>query len=109
PDLAGALELRRIRLHRSFAPPEVEDAGRVFTFLRSLAPITGGQSAVLLPGPPVHIQATIAVPRDAQEAHCRRFVLAPRGESELPPQPFDRCAATLGLDRLAEYLVHRGN
>src|SRR4029453_9485766 len=44
-----------------------------------------------------------------QEAHRRRFLLAPHGQRELPPQPLDRTAATLGLDRLAELLVDRAN
>ena len=56
-----------------------------------------------------HVQATVAVPRDVQEAHRRRFFLAPDGERELPPQPLDRAAATLGLDRPAERLVDRAN
>src|SRR5205823_5088886 len=89
--------------------PEVEDAGRIPALLRGLAPVAGRQGAVLLPGAAVHVQATVTVPRDAQEAHRRRFGLAPHGERELPPQPFDRTAATLGLDRLAELLVDRAN
>src|SRR5712691_11962849 len=109
PDLAGALELRGIRMSRALALPEVEDAGRIPALLRSLAPVAGRQSTVLLPGPAIHGQATVAVPRDAQEAHRRRFVLAPHGKRELPPQPLDRSAATLGLDRLAELLVDRAN
>src|SRR5207248_5091548 len=78
PDLAGALELRGIRVPRTLALPEVEDAGRISALLRGLAPVAGRQGAVLLPGPAVHVQATVAVPRDAQEAHRRRFVLAPQ-------------------------------
>src|SRR5207244_4489528 len=93
----------------ALALPEVEDAGRIPALLRSLAPVAGRQSAVLLPGPAVHVQATVAVPRDAQQAHRRRFFLAPHGQRELPPQPLDRAAATLGLDRLAELLVDRAN
>ncbi len=108
-DLAGALELWGIRVPRALAPPEVEDAGRIPALLGSLAPVAGRQRAVLLPGPAGHVQATVAVPRDAQEAHRRRFFLASHGERELPPQPFDRAAATLGLDRLAELLVDRAN
>src|SRR5437764_4304540 len=108
-DLAGALELRGIRVPRALALPEVEDAGRIPALLRSLAPVAGRQRAVLLPGPAGHVQSTVAVPRDAQEAHGRRFVLAPHGKRELPPQPLDRSAATLGLDRLAELLVDRAN
>src|SRR5207249_10864855 len=42
-------------------------------------------------------------------AHRRRLALAPHGKRELPPQPLDRAAATLGLDRLAELLVDRAN
>src|SRR5207302_7288856 len=99
PDLAGAFELRSIRVPRALALPEVEDAARIPALFRGLAPVTGRQRAVLLPGPPGHVQATVAVPRDAQEAHRRRFRLAPRGEGELPPQPLDQAAATLGLDR----------
>src|SRR5205823_13200793 len=87
--------------------PEVEDAGRIPALLRSLAPVAGRQGAVLLPGPAGHVQATVAVPRDAQEAHRRRLALAPHGKRELPPQPLDRAAATLGLDRLPELLVDR--
>src|SRR5437764_3488589 len=108
-DLAGALELRGIRVPRALALPEVEDAGRISALLRSLAPVAGRKCAVLLPGPAGHVQAAVAVPRDAQEAHRRRFFLAPHGERELPPQPLDRTAATLGLDRLAELLVDRAN
>src|SRR5262245_35009427 len=78
-DLADALELRGIRVPRALAPPEVEDAGRVRALLRSLAPVAGRQRPVLLPAPAVHVQATVAVPRDAQEAHRRWFVLTPRG------------------------------
>src|ERR671924_23044 len=88
PDLAGALELRGIRGPRALALPEVEDAGRIPALLRSLAPVAGRQRAVLLPGPAVHVEAAVAVARDAQEAHRRRFELAPRSERELPPQPF---------------------
>src|SRR5256885_6809590 len=85
-DLAGALELRGIRVPGALAPPEVEDAGRISALLRSLAPVAGREGAILLPGPTGHVQATVAVPRDAEEAHRRRFVLAPHGERELPPQ-----------------------
>src|SRR3712207_7824926 len=56
------------RSPRTLALPEVQDAGRIPALLRSLAPVAGGQGAVLLPGPAVHVEATIAVPRDAQEA-----------------------------------------
>ena len=94
---------------RALALPEVEDAGRIPALFRGLAPVAGGQGAVLLPGPAVHVQATVAVSRDTQEAHGRRFVLAPHGERELPPQPLDRAPAALGLDRLAELLVDRAN
>src|SRR5215217_137181 len=69
PDLAGALELRCIRVSRPLALPEVEDAGGIPALLRSLAPLAGGQGAVLLPGAAGYFQATVAVPRDAQEAH----------------------------------------
>src|SRR2546423_15113942 len=93
----------------ALAPPEVEDAGRIPVLLRSLAPVAGRQCPVLLPGPAGHVQATVAVSRDAQETHRRRFVLAPHGERELPPHPLNRAAATLGLDRLAELLVDRAN
>src|SRR5207237_10801700 len=93
PDLAGALELRGIRVPRALALPEVEDAGRIHALLRSLAPVAGRQGAVLLPGPAVHGQAAVAVARDAQEAHRRRFGLASHGERELPPQPIARAAA----------------
>src|SRR3954453_7611064 len=99
-DLAGALELRGIRMPRALALPEVEDAGWISALLRSLAPVAGRQRAVLLPGPSRHVQATLAAPRDAQEAHRRRLALAPHGQRELPPQPLDQAAATLGLDRL---------
>ena len=111
PDLAGALELRGIRVPRALALPEVEDAGRrVPALLRSLAPVAGRQGAVLLPGPAGHVQATVAVPRDAQEAHRRYGSASVRMVSErLPPQPLDRAAAPLGLDRLAELLVDRAN
>src|SRR4051812_31280259 len=91
------------------ALPEVEDAGRIPALFRGLAPVAGRQGAVLLPGPSGHVQATVAIPRDAQEAHRRRFCLAAGGERELPPQPLDEAAATLGLDRLAELLVDRAN
>src|SRR5215469_8475692 len=94
---------------RALALPVVEDAGRIRALLRSLAPIAGRQGAVLLPGPAVHVQATVAVPRDAQEADRRRLVGAAHGERELPPQPLDRSPATLGLDRLAKLLVDRAN
>src|SRR5881227_438321 len=83
PDLAGALELRRVRVPRALALPEVEDAGRIPALLRSLAPVAGRQGAVFLPGPARHAQGTVAVPRDAQKAHRRRFVLAPRRQREL--------------------------
>src|SRR3970282_2057999 len=71
-DLAGALELRAFRVRRPLAFPEVEDAGRIPALLRSLAPVAGRQGAVLLPGPAGQVQATVAVSRDAQEAHLRR-------------------------------------
>src|SRR5947199_3287398 len=108
-DLAGALELRGIGMSRALPLPEVEDAGRILVLLRSLAPVPGRQGAVLLPGPAGHVQATVAIPRDAQQAYSRRFALAPRGKRELPPQPLDRAAATLGLDRLTKLLVDRAN
>src|SRR6185295_10820902 len=109
PDLAGALELRGIRVPRALALPEIQDAGRFPALLRSLAPVAGRQGAVLLPGPALHVYATVTVPRDAQEADRRRFVLAPHGKRELPPKPLDRAAATFRLDRLAELLVDRTN
>src|SRR5438270_5603859 len=109
PDLACTLELRGIRVPRALTLPKVEDAGRIPALLRSLAPVAGRQGAVLLPGPAGHVQATVAVPRDAQDAHRRRFALAPLGKRELPPQPLDRSAATFGLDRLSELLVDRAN
>src|SRR5439155_2403537 len=108
-DLAGALELRGVRVPRALALPEVEDAGRIPALLRSLAPVAGRQRAVLLPGPAGHVQATVALPRDAQEAHRRRFVLAPHRKRELPPQALDQAPPSLGLDRLAELLVDRAN
>src|SRR4029077_1904920 len=104
-DLAGALELRSIGVPRALALPEVEDAGRVPAFLRGLAPVAGRQGAVLLPGAAVDVQAAVALPGDAQEAHRRRFLLAPRRERDLPPQALDRAASSLGLDRLAQLLV----
>src|SRR5688500_9990307 len=79
PDLASALELRSIRMPRALTPPEIENAGRVPALLRSLAPVAGRQRAVLLPGPAAHVQATVALSRNAQEAYRRRFVLAPHG------------------------------
>src|SRR5262245_50936167 len=94
---------------RTLALPEVEDAGRIRALLRGLAPVAGRQCAVLLPAAAAHAQVTVAVPRDAQEAHGRRFLLGAHGQRELPPQPLDRTAATLGLDRLAELLVDRAN
>src|SRR5204863_1145688 len=109
PDLAGPLKLWGIRVPRALALPEVEDAGRIPALLRGLAPVAGRQGAVLLPGSAVHAQATVAVPRDAQEAHGRRFFLAPHGERELPPEPLDRATATRWLDRLAEPLVGRAH
>src|SRR5215469_707253 len=48
-DLAGPLELGSIRIAGTFAPPEVEDAGRIDAFLRRLAPVARGQRAVGLP------------------------------------------------------------
>src|SRR5205814_3705845 len=104
-----ALELRGVRVPRALALPEVEDAGRIPALLRGLAPVARRQGAVLLPGPAGHVQAAVAVPRDAQEADRRRLVVAAHGERELPPQPLDRAAAALGLDRLAELLVDRAN
>src|SRR4029079_5607006 len=109
PDLAGPLELGSIRVPRPLALPEVEDARRVSALLRRFAPVPRGERAVLLPGASRDAQVTVAVPRDAEEAHCRRLGLGSRGERELPPQPLDRAAATLGLDRLAELLVDRAN
>src|SRR5438128_2660010 len=94
---------------RALALPEVEDAGRVPALLRSLAPVPGRQRAVLLPGPAVHAQTAVAVARDAQEAHRRGLFLAPLGQRELPPQPFDHSATALRLDRLAQLLVDRAN
>src|SRR3954471_9451418 len=78
-DLAGALELRGIRVSRALTLPVVEDAGRVSGGLRHLAPVASRQGAVLLPCPAAHGQVTGTIPRDAQEAHCRRFLLAPHG------------------------------
>src|SRR4029077_8057371 len=79
-DLAGALELRGIRVPRPLTLPEVEDARRILAFLRGLAPVAGRQGAILLPGAAVHVQASVAITRDIQEAHGRRFVLAARGQ-----------------------------
>src|SRR5262245_19240400 len=93
----------------ALALPVVEDAGRIPMLLRSLAPVTGRQRAVLLPAPAAYVQSAIAVPRDAEEAHRRRFELAERRQRELPPQPLDRPAPPLGLNRLAELLVDRTN
>src|SRR4029077_7451479 len=109
PDLAGALELRGVRVPRALALPEIEDARRIRALLCSLAPVAGRQGAVLLPSPARHTQATVTVPRDAQEAHRRRLVFGAHRERELPPQPLDRSAATFGLDCLAELLVDRAN
>src|SRR5581483_10261257 len=108
-DLADALELRGIRMPGALALPEVEDAGRIPALFRGLAPVAGRQGAVLLPGAAGHVQAAVPVPYDAQETDRRRFVVGAPGERELPPQPLDRAASTLGLDRLAELLVDRAN
>src|SRR4029079_15059911 len=108
-DLAGALELRGIRIPGALASPEVEDARRVRALRRRFAPVTGRQGAVLLPGPAVHAQAAVALPRDSQQAHRRGFLLASLGERELPPQPLDLAASALALDRLAELPVDRAN
>src|SRR5262249_7752401 len=65
-DLAGAFELRGIRVPRALALPEVEDAGRIPSLFRSLAPVAGRERAVGLPGSPVHGQAALAVRGDAE-------------------------------------------
>src|SRR6185437_6539707 len=98
-----------IRVSRALALPVVEDAGWIPALPRGLAPVAGRQAAVFLPGPAGHVQGTVAVPRDAQEAHCRRFFLAPHGQRELPPQSLDWAPAPFGHDRLAELLVDRAN
>src|SRR5581483_1588748 len=98
-------QLRRIRVPWPFALPEVEDPGRIAPLLGRLAPVARGQRAVLLPRPAVHGQSTVVVARDAEQAHRRRLVRAPRRQRELPPQPFDQASSSLGLDRLAELLV----
>ena len=49
PDLAGSVELRRVRVERPLAPPAVEDAGPAVLLLRRLAPVTRRQAAVLAP------------------------------------------------------------
>src|SRR5262245_4767728 len=61
PDLAGALERRRIRVARALALPEVEDAGRVAALLGRLAPVAGRQRPVLLPAAAVHGEVALAV------------------------------------------------
>src|SRR5262249_56390872 len=99
--LAGTLEVRGIRMPRTLAVPEVEDADRIPALLGGLTPVAGRHSAVLLPGPADHVQAVVAVPRDAQESDRRRFVVGAHGQRELPPQPLARTTATLALDRLA--------
>jgi len=48
-DLTGPLELGSVRMTGTFALPEVEDAGRIDAFLRSLALVARGQRAVGLP------------------------------------------------------------
>ena len=92
---------------RALALPEVEDAGRIPVLFRRLAPVAGRQGAVLLPRLPATLRSPVSIPRYAQEAHRRRFLLGPNGERELPPQSFDRTTSTLGLDCLAEFLIYR--
>src|SRR5215469_17175848 len=48
-DLTGPLELGSIRIAGTFAPKEVEDAGRIDVFLRRLTPVARGQHTVRLP------------------------------------------------------------
>jgi|Tabmets5t2r1_1033131.scaffolds.fasta_scaffold00714_7 predicted ester cyclase len=52
---------------------------------------------------------SVALARDAQQAHRRGFLLAPHGQRELPPQTLDRSAPTLALDRLARDLEAVGD
>ena len=40
PDLAGSLELRRVRVARSLSPPIIEEPGRLLILLHRLAPIS---------------------------------------------------------------------
>src|SRR3954468_1640762 len=64
-DLSGALELRGIRVSRALTLPVVEDAGGLSGCLRSLAPVAGGNGAVLLPGPAGHREVACTISRDA--------------------------------------------
>src|SRR4051794_8918640 len=100
-DLAGALELRRVRVQRAFALPVVEDPGRRLPLARRFAPIARRERAVLLPGAAGHLQRTALVARDLQQADGRRLLLAALGEGELPPHPVDAGGAALVLDRVA--------
>src|SRR6185437_1940554 len=98
-------DLRRVRVARALALPEVEDAGRLPVLLGRLAPVAGRERAVLLPGSPVDGQAAVTVARDPEEAHRRRFFLGSHRQRELPPEPFDERPPPFRLDRLAELLV----
>src|SRR5207248_8784076 len=71
-------------------------AGWIPALLRSLAPVADRQGAVLLPAPAGHIQATVAVPRDALllEGERPRLPNAPQleGTGEMRVETTDRAA-----------------
>src|SRR6185503_233877 len=58
-DLSSPVQLGRVRVSWPFAIPIVEDAGRIFPLLHSLAPITHGQGAILLPSAAGYLQGPL--------------------------------------------------
>src|SRR6185436_11058602 len=106
PDLAGALELRRVRVARPLAVPEVEDARRVAPLLRGDAPVARRERAVLLPTPAGDLDLAVPVPADPEQADDRRLALAADRERVLPPVAFDAVEPADVGDRLLELHVH---
>ena len=105
PDLAGSVQLRRIRIERPLAVPVIEDARRPLPLLHRLAPVSCRQPAILSPGTARQLERAVAVARNLQEAQGGRLLRGALGQRKLPPRALDAREAALVLDRLAEFLV----
>src|SRR5215469_12923356 len=104
-DLTGPLELGSIRIAGTFAPKEVEDAGRIDSFLRRLTPVAGGQHTVGLPRLPRDLKRAGAITADRQQRDRRRLEFRSGGEGVLPPVTLQAADPAFGRARFPQLLV----
>src|SRR3546814_422294 len=104
-DLAGSVQLWRIRVQRPLALPVIEEARGPFLLLRRLAPISCRQASILPPRAARHFEHAAAISRNLEEAQGGRLLRGALRQRELPPATLDAGKAVLGLDGLADFLV----